>query len=133
MTIRIRGYFGGDQARAEEGTVDVVVSGTGINEMLSIAFHGRYRVTVPVRALRQLAQNTRRQGAEQTGAVELADKVAGYYSDARVNLHRASISLWFRRKDGFEMLSLEYADRGQISIPFQPVETLLRRWRRNYV
>lgn len=133
MTIQVEGYFGGDRGKSVPGRAVLTVSGSGRNETLTVEYVGEYRVMVAVRTIEQLAADTRREVARSGKAAERALQLEGYYTDNGKSHRPGKTSAWFWTDGAFEMLSLEYGGRGQISIPFKPVMALLRSSRRGLV
>lgn len=132
-SVQIEGYFGGDRAKATPGRVNLTLSGSGMNETLTVDYLGRYCVLLPVRPLEQLAAQVRRTVAQSGKAQELSLVMTGYAPSNRGKLRPGKTIVWFWTDGRFEMLSMEYANFGQISIPYKPVASLLRAARRNLV
>lgn len=131
-TIHLNGFFGGSR-RPVEGRVAVSVFGAGMNESLSVAYHGKYEVIVSLRPVEQLASETRRMAQPVGDRRERSIQLSGYCPDVRRSLHQGMVTAWFGIENGFEMLTLEFASDGQISVPFKPIAALIRSTRQNLV
>lgn len=94
-----------------------------MGELLTIDLPGRWRLTVPFHAVAELCRALR----AKRDTPELSGRVAGTGREGG----RCAAIAWMRRRDGFEMLTLELPGKGQVSLPFAPVESLVRAERRS--
>lgn len=139
-TRTISGYFGETNGRSVQGPVMVTFTGGAGSETLSLAFEGRYQVTVAFRAVERLANEARleirkaaqRQEAQGHSTYEFHSGVEGYCTDGRARLQKGTAVIWFRSNGSFEMLTLAYGDRGQISVPYAQVMALARTERSSF-
>jgi hypothetical protein len=134
-TIQVTGYYGDDRGRSLEGRVSLSYTARGAGGNLSVSFPGKYRADLPYAPIARLAREVRmaasRLPPHQT--VELQAAADGFLAAGTIRLQPARIALWLRRRRAFEVLTVECGFLGQISIPFRPVEELVKRERRNLV
>ncbi|MCL2056645.1 MAG: hypothetical protein FWH02_05435 [Oscillospiraceae bacterium] len=131
----VKGYFGEEHGGSTEGKIAVSLASRGVNGTLSIKFAGRYGVLVPYKPIEQLAALARREAkqVEPQRTVEKQTDIDGFYCDSHVKLRPGTVRAWVRSRRGFDTLTVEFGQMGQISMPYGEIESLILRERRNYV
>ncbi|MDL2232951.1 hypothetical protein LJC63_05135 [Ruminococcaceae bacterium OttesenSCG-928-L11] len=131
----VGGMYGAENGKSLEGTVRLQISGRGRAATLSVAFLGQYKVECDLHALERLADLARQQlGSPGSGStVEKAGQLEGVCADDAGNRMRGAINAWIRTTGSFEMLTISFEQRGQISVPFRAVRELAAQYRRTLV
>jgi hypothetical protein len=130
--VRVTGYFGEPNGKSHQGVVSVSYYSHGTNDTLCVAFDGAYQVDMPFRPIESIIMQVRRAiPTSLLPTVEGSCVVRGYYSDGATRLVPGQTNVWLRVRDGMEMLTVEFSQAGQISIPFAPVEKMIASERRS--
>ena len=131
--ISIKGFYGDDNGQLQ-GVVHVSYFALGANDTLSVGFEGKYQVDMPFRPIEAIIIRAREAvPSAKYPTVEGETAVRGYYSDGERRLVPGKTQIWFRvkRDQQVEMLTVEFMQKGQISIPFGPVEQMIAAQRRS--
>ncbi len=123
--VSVQGYFSPDGAKPAPCTVRLSLDGYGLYENLTVDTVGAYRITTPLRPIEGLVRQARQQAGKNGGTLELSARLEG----SGESLRTVELSAWIRLSGGFEMLTLEQGGRGQVSIPYEVVQALVRRER----
>ena len=127
--VSTQGYFSPAGAKPVPCTLRLSLDGNGLHENLTVDIVGAYRITTPFRPIERLVRQARQQAGGNGGTLELAARLEG--SDE--SLRTVELSAWIRLSGGFEMLTLEQGRRGQVSLPYEVVQTLVRKERSTQV
>jgi len=118
--LSVQGYFSPSGAKPIPCPLRISLDGSGLHENLTVEGEGAYRITAPFHPIRELVRRARREASGREGTLELSARLEGSAEGWR----RVEVTAWLRIRKGFEMLTLEQGNRGQISLPYQAVETL---------
>lgn len=121
-SVTVRGYYSPPGQKPAPCTALVSFEGYGLHESLTVDCRGAYRLTLPFRPLERLVAEGRQQFAATGQTVEPSLRLEA----VGAGLQTQAASAWFRANGQFEMLTLELGNRGQISVPYGPVEGLAR-------
>jgi len=122
-TIKLSGYFSGQEGKPLPTELTATISGIGMGEILTVDCKGSYRVSVLYRPLERLAREARaRLAREEKNAVERSIRLEGQDG----SLRRGQAIAYLRVSDSFAMLTLDFMGKGQISAPFEPIEKMVR-------
>lgn len=125
----ISGFYGHPNGKSEEGKVCVTYISRGISGTLSIAFEGKYQVDIVYWRILGMIDAVRTEHiffSSASRTIEKSMTVEGFGTDAISGRQKGPVTVWFRKNGVIEMLSLAFEERGQISIPFAPIEKIIR-------
>ncbi len=123
----VRGYYSAPGKKPQPCDISLALDGYGLHERLTVDCRGAYRVAFPYRPAEKLAGELRRKMRDAPGEYEPSTTLEA--DDG--HLHSGKATVWLRGNGSFEMLTIELERRGQISLPYAPVEELVRRERRS--
>ena len=126
--IILGGFFGGDFDKPEAVNLAVTITGSGMSEMLVLECQGQYGLTVPYRPIERLAREAFSQSAQHVNAVEPSVRIPAQSADRK----KGTVTAHMRMRGNFMMLTLEYMEMGQMSVPFAPIEKMVRAERSTY-
>ncbi len=131
--IEIMGFLGTIDGKMKNGEVLVSFTSDSTHETLSLTFNYEWQITTTFQEVSQVIKKVRDslpvKGNSRHDYIEEEALCAGLYTGGEDNLKKGEVYIAFRSNGTEELLCLAFEDKGEICVPYMPVEKLINETR----